>query len=339
MHSLAEIEEFCLQTILNGQQENGEFKTFLFFPGKPENAWIYAGPSVFLTSSIAITLIRSKHEIAQKICERAAMYVESQMERDGLWRFYPHNGLFKFNTPLDIDDTSLASYLLESAGKSFPDNKELLYQQMSSRSSFYIWFLPRLKYLKSPAVFFRLVADLRYSFPIFFPLKGRTDAALISYNDSEHAVNANVILYLGKNPKAERAINHFVEDILFGNTHIQYFYPSVLFTYYHASRVYAYLNINQLENLKNKVANYFTTDFDYKHANIQYKAIALLTLLYFKISHPLQDILIYEIQHTTFEDIAKPYDYFCTKDRNMVGGSAEYTCAVVSEAIRMIKTD
>lgn len=339
MHSLAALEEFCLQTILKGQQENGEFKTFLLFPGKPENGWIYAGPSVFLTSSIAITLIRSKHEIAKKICERASVYVASQMERDGLWRFYPHNGLFKFNTPLDIDDTSLASYLLENTGKSFPNNKALLYQQINYNSSFYIWFLPRLRYLKTPTVFFRLVTDLRYSFPIFFPLKGRTDAALISYNDSEHAVNANVILYLGKNPKTEKAINHFVEDLLFGNKHNQYFYPSTLFTYYHASRVYAHLNISQLENLKNKVVNYFTTDFDYKQANVQYKAIALLTLLNFKISHPIQDALVNEIQNTAFEDIAKPYDYFCTKDRNMVGGSAEYTCAVVSEAIRMIKTD
>jgi len=63
---LAEVEDFCLKTIDLGQMENGEFKTFLFFPGKEDNGWIYAGPSVFLTSSIAITLISERKIIAIK---------------------------------------------------------------------------------------------------------------------------------------------------------------------------------------------------------------------------------------------------------------------------------
>ncbi len=334
MHSLPEIEAFCLQTISQGQQENGEFKTFLFFPEKAENGWIYAGPSVFLTSSIAITLLKNENPLAQDICSKAAQYVKSQMEPGGLWRFYPHHGLFKFNTPMDSDDTSLASYLLQQKGFSFPDNRANLYKQVTRKGDFYIWFLPRIRFLSNPILLLRLVLDLRHSFPVFFPLKGRTTAALINYNDTEHAVNANAILYLGERPETQKSINHLVEDLLFGNTHNQYFYPGILYTYYHTSRLYSELGIKQFENLRNKVTNYFLNGFNMAEANVQDKAIAALTLVNFNIKLQLIDDLFSEIRNCSFNDIASPYDYFCTKDRKMAGGCAEFTCAIVAEAIR-----
>ena len=331
---LKEIEKFCFETISQGQLENGEFKTFLFFPDKPENGWIYAGPSVFITSSIAINLLKNHNIKAKKICKNAAQYIRSQMEEDGLWRFYPHHGIFKFNTPMDIDDTCLASYILQKENISYPDNKKLIYKQINKKGEFYIWFLPRLIILSNIKNFFRFLFDLRYSFPIFFPLKGRTSAALINYKDTEHAVNANAILYLGENLKTKKTINHLVEDLLFGSNHNQYFYPSILYTYFHVSRLYSDLEIKQIENLKNKVINYFKNEYDIDKMNIQEKAIAILTLLNFKINIPLLKILITDISVSSYDDIAKPYGYFCTKDRTMFGGSIEYTCSIVSESIR-----
>lgn len=330
-----DIIEFCLSQIEKGQQENGEFKTFLFFPGKAENGWIYSGPSVFLTSSIAILLCKNDHPLAKQICSKAGKYVRSQMEASGLWRFYPHHGLFKFNTPMDVDDTSLASYLLTTLGISFPDNKKILYKQIAGRGDFYIWFLPRLRFLNIPQLFLRLVFDLRHSFPIFFPLKGRTDAALINYHDTEHAVNANAILYLGETPQTQKAINHLVEDLLFGNTHNQFFYPGILYTYYHVSRLYADLKIDQIMNLKNKIENYFETQFQIEESNIQDKSIALLTLLNLNIKTTVISRLITAIIDTPLEKISLPYAYFCTKDRNMLGGSEAFTASVVLEAITM----
>ena len=329
---LLEIEDFCLKKIDEGQLESGEFKTFLFFPDKSENGWIYAGPSVFLTTSIAITIHRSTHVIAQKICSKASKYVKSQMELGGLWRFYPHHGLFKFNTPMDIDDTSLASYFLLKSNVNFPDNKALLYNQITRKGDFYIWFLPRVSFLKNIKLFFSLVFDIRYSFPVFFPLKGRTSAPLISYYDTEHAVNANALLYLGEHAETKKAINHLVEDLLFGNAHNQFFYPGVLYTYYHVSRLYDEQGIMQIENLKNKVENYFNLELDINKMNIQDKAVAVLTLLNFKLNVKLINGLMEQISNTPTSEIEMPYGYFCTKDRNMIGGCKEFTCAIIAEA-------
>ena len=105
-----------------------------------------------------------------------------------------------------------------------------------------------------------------------------------------------------------------VEDLLFGNNHNQYFYPSILYTYFHVSRLYSDLEIKQIENLKNKVINYFKNEYDIDKMNIQEKAIAILTLLNFKINIPLLKILITDISVSSYDDIAKPYGYFTSVD-------------------------
>jgi hypothetical protein len=330
---LQNISKFCLDTISKGQLNNGEFKTYLFFPGKSENGWIYSGPSVFLTSSIAIALLKSKNNIAKDICIRAANFVHSQMEADGLWRFYPHYGLFKFNTPMDVDDTSLASYLLSECNIRFPDNRKILLKQLDRCGNFYIWFLPRWQFFSQPRLFFRFLFDLRFSFPIFFPLKGRTDAALIRYGDFEHAVSANAILYMKQNRDTQKTINHITEDILFGNEHNYFFYPGELYTYYHVSRVYED-GVKDFENIKQKVSNFFLNNSDDIHQNVLNQAISVITLINFDIEPDLVKEIIQKIMTSPLESIAQPYAYFCTKDRNMLGGSVEFTCATVMEAIR-----
>lgn len=332
-NSFVELENYCLNTIKEGQLEDGEFKTFLFFPGKSENGWIYAQPSVFLSSSIAIALLGSENEMAKSICLKAAAFVRSQMEDIGLWRFYPHHGLFKFNTPMDVDDTSLASYLLEKCNIQFPDNRKYLLDQIDSKGNFYVWFLPRLRYIKAPKFLFRLIKDLRFSFPIFFPMKGRTTAALINYNDHEHAVSSNAILYLKKSKETQASIHHLTEDILFGNEHNLFFYPDFLFTLYHVSRAYD-SGITDFYNLKEKVKNYLIEHRTIVFENVLNKAISLIILLNYKIEIDLVEELKEALLNSEKEVLNKPYPYFCTKDRNMVGGSIEFTCATVFNAIQ-----
>ncbi|MEX0812533.1 MAG: hypothetical protein WD048_09985 [Chitinophagales bacterium] len=335
--TLSELEEYCLDKVKSGQCENGEFKTFLFFPGKKENGWIYSGPSVFLTTSIAIALLSSDDEKVKSITGKAAQFVRSQMEAGGLWRFYPHNGLFKFNTPLDVDDTSLASFLLTKCGVDFPDNKKLLLKQIDKRGNFYVWFLPRFKYLSMPGFLLRLVADLRYSLPIFFAMKGRTDAPLINYNDFEHSVSSNAVLYLSNTKETQKSINHITEDILFGNEHNLYFYPSFLFTLFHISRAYRQ-GISDFSNLKEKVGNYFKSNREQVEKNLLNKAIGAITLLNFEIENHMVRELMYDILKSSEKEINTPYGYFCTKDRNMEGGSVEFNCAIIFYAIQLYRS-
>jgi hypothetical protein len=324
----------CLKYIANSQEQNGEFKTYLYFPGKPENGWIYAGPSVFITSTIAINLLDIPNTDAKQVCIKAAKYVKTQMESGGLWRFYPHNGLFKFNTPLDIDDTSLASYLLSKEGIVFPDNRSLLLHQVERRKNFQIWFLPRFKLLVKPSYWLRLVFDLRFSWPIFFPMRGRTNAPLIAFSDFEHAVNANVLLYLGKSQQTQSIINHMVEDLLFGSKHNLYFYPNYLFVYYHVSRLYK-SGIEDVANTRNMIENYLSSNKELIHSSVFNQATALATLCNFGSKHSLVSELANQIELINIEEIFTNHPYFCTKDRNMLGGSEALTASIVANAISL----
>jgi hypothetical protein len=332
--ALLNLKQDCIDFISNYQDSNGEFKTYLFFPGKAENGWIYSGPSVFITSSTAICLLNV--EGTEDIRKKAANYVRSQMEKGGLWRFYPHHGLFKFNTPLDVDDTSLASYLLEKEQIAFPNNKDKLYKQLNKYRTFRIWFLPRTSLIRNPIFWFRLLFDLKYSWPIFFPLKGRTNSPLIALSDNEHAVNANVLLYLGKNDKSQCAINHLIEDVLFGNKHNLFFYPSYLIIYYHVSRLFEDGIVDVL-NTKKMVESYLTNQSTLVKENVFNKAIALLTLCNYRSELALVDELAEEIATTTKNELFCNYAYFCTKDRNMLGGS-EALSAVLKKRTKKLRS-
>lgn len=315
------------------QLPNGEFKTQLFFPKKSDNGWIDVGSSVFITSSIGILLCDIQNKEAQKLAKNAAHFVKQQMEPLGLWRFYPHHGLFKFNTPLDVDDTALASLLLQKCNIEFPNNKTFLLQQQDSKGNFLIWYLPRLRYLLQPKFFWFLINDLNLSYPIFFPLKGRTTEPLARFNDYEHAVTANVLLYLGKNEATQKSIYHLAEDLLFGSEIKTHFYPHLLFIYFHVSRLYV-LGITEFSNLKQKICNYIEQENEVIHASVLNQSVAAITLMNFKISSDKVKDLILKIADTPLEKIAAPYPYFCTKDRNMEGGSVAFTYAIVCAALQ-----
>lgn len=332
---IEETESFCIELISNAQAETGEFKTFLFFPEKKENGWIYSGPSVFLTSCIGISLLNLPQDHCKKIVLKAASFVKSQMNEYGLWRFYPHHGLFKFNTPLDIDDTSLASYLLSKCNISFPDNKKYLLKQIDNYGNFKIWFFPRLRYLTYPKLWWSLLTDFLNYYPILFPLKGRTTKPLVSFNDFEHAVSANALLYLGKNSSTQKSINHLIEDTLFGNTQNYFFYPGEIFTLYHYSRLYS-VGIQDFENVKSKVENY-VLKLDFNQQDFFHKLIILLTCLNFKILLEFVEKKFKILFENYENELKSHYGYFCTKDRMMLGGSNVYVASVFLELIHLYK--
>ncbi len=319
-------KQFCLDLIINEQAKSGEFKTYLYFPEKNENGWIYSGPSVFLTSCIAIELLNINEEKVKNIVNKAAGFVKSEMNEYGLWRFYPHQGLFKFNTPLDVDDTSLASFLLQKCNIDMPKNKEYLLSQIDRKGNFNIWFFPRFRFLRYPKLFFLLLLDFKNYYPILFPMKGRTNKGLVSYNDFEHAVSANALLYLGKSKETQKSINHLIEDFLFGNEHNQFFYPDELFTYYHISRLYKN-GINDFENVKTKTETFIlNTSFDKK--NFLEKVLLLLTCKNYNIQTQLYQKEFQNLLSCYESELQNHFGYFCTKDRMMIGGSKAHVASL-----------
>jgi len=334
-------QELLFNFLAERQRSNGEFQSTIFFPALPLNGWIYAGPSPFTTSCILMALGDIDNDITKQIKTNGCKFIISLMERNGLWRFYPHGGIFKFNTPCDLDDTVLASYVLKKNGYSYPANEKLIYYQQKKDGLFYTWDFPRLKMLfQNPYHFFWLTKDLKDTYKILFPLKGRTEHPLISFSDSEYTVNANVLFFLGQNERTLQCINIITESILFGHEEElkQHFYFSKTFLYYHISRCYA-AGIETFGRLSQHIENYFAGKIDNAGCvvNVLESATALTTLINLNINNSLTDRIAGYLSNLPIDAITQPYAYYTVKDRNMIGGSSELTAALYLEAMSKLR--
>src|SRR5205823_3413780 len=63
---------------------------------------------------------------ASRLRSRALDFLLREMTPDGLWRHPSSDKPEHYDTPLDVDDTSLASAALAAAGRQVPDNRGIL---------------------------------------------------------------------------------------------------------------------------------------------------------------------------------------------------------------------
>jgi hypothetical protein len=144
-------------------------------------------PCVFPTALAARTL--SITTSATSLRSRAVDFLEREMHPDGLWRHPSSDKRRAYDTPLDADDTSLASVALRAAGREFPDNRCRLLDNRDRSGLFLTWITrwwphPLLTYR-----FFKYVAERR---------------------DVDVVVNANVVIYLGGCGATRPAIEHML---------------------------------------------------------------------------------------------------------------------------------
>jgi len=150
-------------------------------------------PAAVAARALAIT------PSAERVRSRALDFLLREMERDGLWRHPSSDKPDHDHTPLDVDDTSLASSALRAAGRSFPNNRRLLLanRERSGLSRTWIvrwWRHPRITYR-----FFKTIAEVR---------------------DVDSVVNANVVFYLGDCKETRPAIDYML-DVLRTNREMQ----------------------------------------------------------------------------------------------------------------------
>lgn len=128
---------------------------------------------------------------AARIRSRALDFLQREMSSDGLWRHpsreYPEHR----DTPLDLDDTSIASAALEAAGRTFPNNRPILLAHRERNGLFRTWIV---RWWRNPLrtwrfFFFRRTAEM---------------------SDVDAVVNANVVLYLGVCDETRPAIEHLL---------------------------------------------------------------------------------------------------------------------------------
>lgn len=144
-------------------------------------------PCVFPAALAARTL--SITSSAARVRSRALDFLEHEMHPDGLWRHPSSEKPQHYDTPLDVDDTSIASVALAAAGRRVPDNRRFLLANRDRGGLFRTWIVrwwphPFLTYR-----FFKYVAELR---------------------DVDAVVNANVVIYLGGCEETRPAIEYML---------------------------------------------------------------------------------------------------------------------------------
>src|SRR5689334_19740248 len=150
-------------------------------------------PCVFPTALAARML--SITPAADVVRSRALDFLEREMHPDGLWRHPSSAKPMHYDTPLDVDDTSLASVALVNDGRPVPDNRRLLIANRNRRGLFKTWIV---RWWPHPMLTYR-----------FFKYTAKVD-------DVDAVVIANVIAYLGDCEETRPSIAHLL-DVLRSN--------------------------------------------------------------------------------------------------------------------------
>ena len=146
-------------------------------------------PCVFPTALAARTL--SITATADRVRSRALDFLEREMHPDGLWRHPSSDKPTHYDTPLDVDDTSLASVALATAGRKVPDNRRFLIANRDGRELFKTWIV---RWWPHPLLTYRF-------FKYTTAEVGDVDAVVI----------ANVVVYLGDCKETRASITHMLD--------------------------------------------------------------------------------------------------------------------------------
>jgi hypothetical protein len=127
---------------------------------------------------------------ASRVRSRALDFLLREMHPDGLWRHPSTDKPQYYDTPLDVDDTSIASAALVAAGRKIPDNRGFLVANREPTGLFRTWIVRWRPYPLLTRRFFRYVAETR---------------------DVDAVVSANVVIYLGDCEECRPSIEHMLE--------------------------------------------------------------------------------------------------------------------------------
>lgn len=164
----------------------------------PENSFYQ---SAFIGS------VLSAVEGAAMIVRGVTQFVETQRDPGCVWRYLTktHPG-FAWMPP-DADDTALASLLLREAGQPVGTADAVLLSNRDRQGRFYTWITVFGAWWRSPArvrILLHRLPQLRKVVQVF----RRSHPSL---RDRDAGVNANVVLYLGRGPGTDRAVNYLID--------------------------------------------------------------------------------------------------------------------------------
>jgi len=228
---------------------------------------------------IALSLFHLREfEDSNSILEGISRFVKEKMCRFGIWQnFTPQHPWFVIN-PYDIDNTSLASVILEEMGIDFPSNKKALLSLQNKNGLFFTWFTFRWKWNLNPVYWYYVMKEVKN------PLKLHVFWKYFECerNDVDLIVNNNLLYYLGDVKETQQIIDSLLNTILENKeSSCDKWYLNLQTIYFLISKNY-HKGIKKFEPIRFIIRDRILTSFSGDGSvdgNSQDTALAICTLL------------------------------------------------------------
>lgn len=310
--------------------------------GTSENA-IYPDESLFCTAHTIYSLTFLPEEKTKEIIEKALRFFLSEKNSVGMWRFWnksfcspilPINIPSATFIPIDLDDTSMISFLIEKYLPNTLNNKKLFLFNRDKRGLFYTWFLVRLKLSFNFQYWKSVLIELNLARLTIFWIKTEAD-----YDDIDSVVNANILTYLGEQ-EVTKPIVTWIYEILETHSEVSTdkWYLSPFPFYYAVSRAY-HNGAHSLEGTGDTILERLTEVSDSSGRignNVLETALSCCTLLNLKKDSPLVAkgiAYILSQQQANGSWPSEPF-YFGGPKKFNSWGSAELTTGFCLEALQ-----
>lgn len=324
---MQEVIDRVIPFIKAQQESNGSFPTYESYPVvNPAAGWTkLPDPSPFITANILFSLIQLSDPRLKSVIEKGAQNLLTSKEGKGFWRFWPVKSR-QHTLPLDMDDTSIVSAVLDRCGYNI-DNEMILLANQNANGRFETWLRPRItNVVISPSTAYGFFKDYLLARPT-------QKLKYFSYQDYEPAIEANALLYLGEGAGTDECVNHIMDEVESAAIPKK-FYDDDVVVYFHISR--AYVNgIKSFKKVGPVIAKRIWDRFD-KSSNREndlMMAMAANILLDYGVEIELAGKLLVSItEGTSYPDKWITHPYFCSNDKNFLAGSPALTAAVFMEA-------
>ena len=322
-----------LEFLYSNQLQSGEFISYRSTdPEMVENCEFDSSP--FPTALICYCLGFSEEIISRKMIENSIQFLQSEMETNGIWRYWTKQHQYHKNIPPDLDDIACVSSVLKQHHITFPNNEKMLLANRSNQGLFYTWIVPRLRFPKNLSHWKVAMREGLKPFSLYYFWKLNESQP----NDIDGVVNANVLNYLGERKETESVIKYLMDIVINDKEEsCDKWHLSKYNFYYFLSKNY-YAGIQSLSPVKEICIQKILADVNDNGIigkNILETALAVCSLLNFGCDSEIIQKGINSILHEqTKNGNWKIFPFYYGGPKKYLGwGSEEITAAFCLEAI------
>jgi hypothetical protein len=190
--------------------------------------------TVFPSTLIGHALLSTfENPMSKSILTGIGRFLIDNQKPFGLWCHYTKSHQLGHMIPSDLDNTAMASKLLEELGIPFTNNKSLIQSNTNKKNQFFTWITIRFQLHYSWKYWLSVLKEIRHPIGHFYYWNNFPS----NKNDVDVVVNSNVLYYLGENEFIQGAIDLMVEVIEQGNEAMaDKWYPRPILVYYYISK-------------------------------------------------------------------------------------------------------